>query len=325
MKKIIDDIVCDGHCDTVLEIFKKNRRLNTRSKTGQLDIPRLQIGGVDVQVFAVYIEKEFKPKHSLQRALQLIDSLLLELSVNKDAIELAASYEKIKSIIATGKIAAILAIEGGEALEGELSNLRIFYLLGVRLITLTWNQRNDIADGSDYAHSKRGLSLFGKRVIQEMNRLGMMIDVSHISESGFWDVLQHSRYPVLASHSNCYQLCPHQRNLKDSQIQAIAEKGGLVCVTYVPDFLRTENRKAVIDDVINHIDHIASLVGTDFIGLGSDFDGCQELPEGLEGADKVFRIKEKLIERGYQREDIQKIMGKNFLNFFRRVTEINNK
>lgn len=325
MKKIIDDIVCDGHCDTVLEIFKKNRKLNTLSQTGQLDIPRLQIGGVDVQVFAVYIEKEFKPEHSIQRALQLIDSLLLELSENKDVIELAASYEKIKSIVAAGKIAAILAIEGGEALEGKLSNLRIFYRLGVRLITLTWNQRNDIADGSDHFNSTRGLTSFGKNVVQEMNRLGMMIDVSHLSESGFWDVLKHSRHPVIASHSNCYQLCPHQRNLKDYQIRAIAEKGGLVGVTYVPDFLRTENRKAVIDDVIHHIDHIVSLVGTDFIGLGSDFDGCRELPEGLEGADKVFQIKEKLIQKGYNREDVQKIMGKNFLNFFRRVTGINNK
>jgi len=324
MKKTIDDIVCDGHCDTVLEIFKKNRKLNTLSKTGQLDIPRLQIGGVDVQVFAIYIEKEFKPEHSLQRALQLIDSLLLELSENKDVIELAASYEKIKSIVADGKIAAILAIEGGEALEGKLSNLRIFYQLGVRLITLTWNQRNDIADGSDYLNSKRGLTSFGKNVVLEMNRLGMMIDVSHLSESGFWDVLKHSRHPVIASHSNCYQLCPHQRNLKDSQIRAIAEKGGLVGITYVPDFLRTENRKAVIDDVIQHIDHIVSLVGTDFIGLGSDFDGCLELPEGLEGADKVFQIKEQLMQKGYKREDIQKIMGKNFMNFFRRVTGISN-
>ena len=324
MKKTIDDIVCDGHCDTVLEIFKKNRKLNTLSKTGQLDIPRLQIGGVDVQVFAVYIEKEFKPEHSLQRALQLIDSLLLELSENKDVIELAASYEKIKSIVADGKIAAILAIEGGEALEGKLSNLRIFYQLGVRLITLTWNQRNNIADGSDYLNSKRGLTSFGKNVVLEMNRLGMMIDVSHLSESGFWDVLKHSRHPVIASHSNCYQLCPHQRNLKDSQIRAIAEKGGLVGITYVPDFLRTENRKAVIDDVIQHIDHIVSLVGTDFIGLGSDFDGCLELPEGLEGADKVFQIKEQLMQKGYKREDIQKIMGKNFMNFFRRVTGISN-
>ncbi len=320
---MFDNIFCDTHCDTALNIFKKNKKIGILSKTGHLDIVRLKKGGVKVQVFAVYIEKDFKPNNSLQRALQLIDSLLMELSANRNKIELAISYEQIKNIVATDRIAAILAIEGGEALEGKLCNLRIFYKLGVRMITLTWNQRNNIADGSDYVSSKRGLTLFGKKVVQEMNQLGMVVDVSHISESGFWDVLKYSRYPIIASHSNCYHLCPHQRNLKDSQIMAIADKGGMVGVTYVPDFLITESRKAVIDDVIKHIDHIVSLVGPDFVGLGSDFDGCQELPEGLEGADKVFHIKDKLVQKGYSREDVQKIMGRNFLNLFQRISTNN--
>ncbi len=315
-----DEIVCDGHCDTVLDIYKKHRRLGRLSRTGHLDIPRMKKGKVDVQVFAVFIEKEYKPKPSLQRALCLIDCLLIELDKNQDIIELATSYENVKSVIASGKIAALLAIEGGEALEGELSNLRIFYRLGVRLITLTWNQRNDIADGSDHFDSQRGLTAFGKRVVRAMNRLGMIIDISHMSESGFWDVLKNSSAPVIASHSNSYHLCHHQRNLKDAQIRAIAKKSGWIGVTYVPDFLRTGKRKANVDDVIDHIDYFVNLVGADFVGLGSDFDGCQEVPEGLEGVDKVFHIQEKLLERGYSKEDIQKIMGKNFLNLFQRVT-----
>lgn len=188
-------------------------------------------------------------------------------------------------------------------------------------MTLTWNQRNKIADGSDYYHSTRGLTSFGKRVIREMNRLGMIIDISHISESGFWDVLYNSNDPVIASHSNCYQLCPHQRNLKDSQIRAIAEKGGLVCITYVPDFLIKEDRKAVLDDVIEHIDYVLDLVGSDYVGLGSDFDGCRELPVGLEGADKICQLRDRLIEKGYAKEDVQKIMGYNFLNLFQQVTQ----
>ena len=322
---MIDEITCDGHCDTVLDIIKNNRKIGKLSRTGHLDIPRLKSGGVQVQVFAAYIEKEFKPDHSLQRALQLIDTLLLALAENKDTIELAFSAKDIKAIVSTGKIAAILAIEGGEALEGKLYNLRNFYRLGVRIITLTWNQRNDIADGSDYIDSKRGLTTFGKSMIQEMNRLGMMIDVSHLSESGFWDVLDSSKYPVIASHSNCYNLCPHQRNLKDSQIRAIAEKGGLVCIAYVPDFLIKENRKAIIDDVVDHIDHVVNLVGSDYVGLGSDFDGCRELPVGLEGADKVYQIKDRLIEKGYAKEDVRKIMGYNFLNLFQQITQISNR
>lgn len=322
----IDYIVCDVHCDTVLDIFRKNRRIGQLSPEGHLDIPRLKIGKVNVQVFAIYIEKDFKPNHSLQRALQLIDSLFVELSENKDTIELAISYEDIIKIVAGNKIAAIMSIEGGEALEGKLSNLRIFYYLGVRMMTLTWNQRNDIADGSDEVHSKRGLTPFGKRVVEEMNRLRMVIDVSHISESGFWDVLKNSQFPVIASHSNCAHLCPHQRNLKDSQIRAIAEKKGLICITYVPEFLvplASNKRKATIYDVIEHIKYVVQLVGVDFVGLGSDFDGCSELPIGLEGANKVYKIKEILLKEGYSSGDIKKIMGGNFLKVFQRITRGN--
>jgi membrane dipeptidase len=314
-----DDIVCDAHCDTVIDLLKKKKKMGELSSQGHIDIPRLQRGKVDVQVFAIYIEKQFKPERSLTRALQLIDCLLLELKANNDSIELAISPQDIKAIVSANKIAAILAIEGGEALEGKLYNLRNFYRLGVRIITLTWNQCNAIADGSDYPDSKRGLTSFGKKVVKEMNRLRMLIDVSHLSESGFWGVLRATCHPVIASHSNCYHLRPHRRNLKDKQIKAIAEKGGLICVTYVPDFLIKEKRKATIDDIITHIDYLVNLVGVDFVGLGSDFDGCRTLPEGLDGADKVFRIREKLAQNGYCPNDINKIMGKNFLHLFKQV------
>lgn len=315
-----NNAICDAHCDTVLALCKKHREMGKLSSEGHLDIPRLKKGLVDVQVFAVYIEKQFKPKRSLHRALQLIDCLLLEFEKNSDSIELAYTFQDIERIVSNKKIAALIAIEGGEALEGKLYNLRNFYRLGVRLITLTWNQRNDIADGSSHPNSKRGLTAFGKKVVKEMNRLGMIIDVSHLSESGFWGVLKATSQPIVASHSNCYELCPHQRNLKDEQIKAIAENGGLIGVTYVPDFLTPEKRKASIDDVISHIDYLVNLTGVDFIGLGSDFDGCNDLPEGLEGADKVFKIGEKLAKKGYASEDIEKIMGNNFLRLFRQVT-----
>lgn len=318
-----DNLICDAHCDTVLDLAKKRRVLAELSTSGHLDLPRLKRGKVDVQVFAAYIEKQYKPHRSLSRALQLIDCLLLELQKNNDKIELATSFSDIEKIVSGNKIAAILAIEGGEALEGKLYHLRNFYRLGVRILTLTWNQSNDIADGSAYPDSKRGLTRFGKQVVKEMNQLGMIIDVSHLSPSGFWSVLKNSSQPVIASHSNCYQLCPHRRNLKDEQIKAIAENGGLICVTYVSDFLIRKKRRATIDDVLTHIDYLVNLVGVNFVGLGSDFDGCRILPEGLEGADKVFTIGEKLTERGYSREDVNKIMGKNFLRFFQQVTSRN--
>ena len=184
-----NNIVCDAHCDTILDLHRGDRKIEELSSQGHLDIPRLKKGMVDVQVFAVYIEQQYKPKRSLHRALQLIDCLLTELEKNYDSIEPAYAFSDIERITSQNKIAAILAIEGGEAIEGKLYNLRIFHRLGVRLITLTWNQRNDIADGSSHPNSKRGLTPFGKKVVEEMNRLGMLIDVSHLSESGFWDVI----------------------------------------------------------------------------------------------------------------------------------------
>ena len=316
-----EDIVCDAHCDTVLDLVKRRRKIGELSSAGHLDIPRLKNGKIDVQVFAAFIEKQFKPDYSLSRALQLIDCLLLELKENDDSIELATSFHDIERIVSIGKIAAILAIEGGEALEGKLYNLRNFYRLGVRILTLTWNQRNDIADGVDYPDSTRGLTSFGKKVVKEMNQLGMIIDVSHLSQSGFWSVLENTSKPIIASHSNCHNICPHHRNLKDDQIKAIARNGGLICVTYVPDFLIRQRRKATIDDVINHIDYIANLIGVDYVGLGSDFDGCRSLPEGLDGADKVFLIGEKLAQIGYSEKDVKKIMGQNFLRFFKNSEE----
>ena len=174
------NIICDAHCDTALDLVKNRRKIGYRSTTGLLDIPRLKEGKVNIQVFAAYIEKPFKPHRSLSRALQLIDCLLLEFKENSNSIELATSFRDIEAILSRGKIVAILAIEGGEALDGKLYNLRNFYRLGVRIFTLTWNQRNDIADGSDYPDSKRGLTSFGKKVVKEMNQLGMLIDVSHL-------------------------------------------------------------------------------------------------------------------------------------------------
>lgn len=314
------EFVCDSHCDTVLDILKKGRKLGKWSLEGHLDIPRMKAGGILVQVFAAYIEKEYKPDRSLQRAIQLIDCLIREINENQDNIYLVTNFKQLKSSLSDNRISAILSIEGGEALQGEICNLRMFYSLGVRMMTLTWNQRNEIADGSDYPESKRGLTCFGQSVVQEMNRLGMMIDVSHISESGFWDVLHHSYFPIIASHSNVYQLCSHPRNLKDEQIKGITDSGGLICVNYVPDFLINENRKATIEDVIRHINYLVNLAGIDSVGLGSDFDGCNELPVGLEGADKVLSLRKGLKKSGYHDDEIQKIMGKNFIRVFQQIT-----
>jgi len=302
-------IVFDGHCDTILEVMNHKRTLEKKSTTGHLDIPRMKEGGIDVQFFAVFIEDIYKPDRSLKRTLQLIE----------DDISLVTNYDQLKEVNRAGKIAAILSIEGGEALEGDLGVLRVLYRLGVRLLTLTWNQRNQIADGIGESRTGSGLTEFGLKVIDEMNRLGMLIDVSHLSETCFWDVIKRSKAPIVASHSNCYNLCPHPRNLKDEQIKAIADKGGVIGITFVPNFLTQEKRKTTVKDVVKHINYLVEKVGVDCVGLGSDFDGTGGLPLGLEGVDKISNITEGLLGRGYEEREIEKILGGNFLRVFKEV------
>jgi membrane dipeptidase len=314
-----ETIVFDGHCDTVLEIMNHGRSLEKKAITGHLDIPRMKEGGVNVQFFAVFIEDIYKPNSSLKRTLQLIDCIYREIEKNQNDISLVLNYKQIKEVTAAGKIAAILSIEGGEALEGDLGVLRMLYKLGVRLLTLTWNQRNQIADGVGESRTGSSLTEFGLQVIDEMNKLGMLIDVSHLSESCFWDVVKRSKFPIVASHSNCYSLCPHLRNLKDEQIKTIAEKGGIIGVTFVPDFLTNKKREATIKDLAGHIDYLVKIVGIDYVGLGSDFDGTKVLPLGLEGVDKVPNITEELLNRGYKKEEIKKILGENWLRVFKKV------
>jgi len=312
-------IVFDGHCDTILEIMNHKKSLGSRTPIGHLDIPRMKEGGVNVQFFAVFIEDIYKPDRSLKRTLQLIDCFYREMEKNQDEISLVTNYNQINEANSAGKIAAILSVEGGEALEGDLGVLRILYKLGVRLLTLTWNQRNQIADGIGESRTGSGLTEFGLKVIEEMNDLRMFIDVSHLSETGFWDVIKRSKAPIVASHSNCYALCPHPRNLKDEQIKALADKGGVIGITFVPNFLTQEKRKTTVKDVVKHIDYLVEKAGIDCVGLGSDFDGTDVLPLGLESVDKIPNITEELLNRGYKEREIEKILGDNFLRAFKKV------
>jgi membrane dipeptidase len=312
-------IVFDGHCDTILEVMNHKKSLGSRTSTGHLDIPRMKEGGIDVQFFAVFIEDIYKPNRSLKRTLQLIDCFYREMEKNQNDISLVTNYNQINEANSAGKIAAILSVEGGEALEGDLGVLRVLHRLGVRLLTLTWNQRNQIADGIGESRTGSGLTEFGLKVIDEMNDLRMLIDVSHLSETGFWDVIKRSKTPIVASHSNCYALCPHLRNLKDEQIKALADKDGVIGITFVPDFLTQEKRKTSVKDIVKHIDYLVEKVGADYVGLGSDFDGTGDLPLGLEGVDKIHNITEELLNRGYKEREIEKILGGNFLRVFKEV------
>ncbi len=320
-------VVVDTHCDTLLRVLGRSfvpgmkrdaYRLTNRNEEGHLDFPRMREGGVDVQFFAAYIEPIYKPDRSLKRTLQIFDAFFTEMEANADQVKIIKKAADIRQAQAEGKLAAVLAIEGGEAVEGDLGVLRMLHKLGVRCIGLTWNERNNIADGVGDARSGGGLTVFGAALIEEMNRLGILVDVSHLSDAGFYDVIEISKHPIIASHSNARAVCGHRRNLTDDQIKALAKNGGVMGMNFAAAFVKDDG-KPTLDHLLDHIDHIVNLVGPAHVGLGSDFDGISATPEGLTDVSKMPLITEGLLKRGYSDKDIKLILGGNYLRVFEQV------
>lgn len=311
-------VVVDAHCDFLTAAEEQKRSLGQKGTNGHVDLPRLREGGVNVQFFAAFVAPEQRTR-ALTRALSLIDRFFAELQANSREIMLAKSYPDVEHALAQGKIAAILAVEGGEALEGSLEVLRILYRLGVRCLTLTWNHRNELGDGIYEEETKGGLTRFGKNVVREMNRLKMLVDVAHLSEAGFWDALEVSSEPVIASHANCRSICPHPRNLTDGQIKALAGAGGVIGVCCYPGFVHESAPS--LEKLLDHMDHLADVGGIDCIGLGSDFDGFQGSLPGLEDAGRLPALTKGLLSRGYREEEVRKILGGNFLRLLKGMKE----
>jgi len=308
--------IIDGHCDSLLGVLNDNRKLGILSEEGQADFPRLIEGGVKLQFFAVFIESRYKPKQSVLRALEGIEAFHREIEENNDLVFLVDSKRQLEVLFNDDrKIGALLAIEGGEALGGQLSMLGILYRLGVRCLGLTWNQRNEIADGVGIGPEHQGLTEFGRQVIERMNELGMLIDLAHIAEKGFWDTLKCSRKPVIVTHANCRSLCDHPRNLSDQQLRALAEQGGCLGITFVPQFV--DQKASSLEKVVRHIQYAVQKMGEDHVGLGSDFDGMDTRVQGLEEARKFPFLAEVLKNKGFSETVIEKIMGTNWLRILR--------
>ncbi|WP_449240578.1 dipeptidase [Desulfoscipio gibsoniae] len=310
--------IVDGHCDTLTAIAKQNRTFGERSAKGQLDLPRMQSGGINVQFFAAFIAPKYKDT-ALKKCLQLIDIFYTQILKDRNSVEPALNGDDIHRVAEAGKIAALLSIEGGEALTGDIAVLRTFYRLGVRSLTLTWNGRNELGDGVGEGSAAGGLSSFGRLVVQTMNDLGMLIDVAHLAARGFWDVAEISSRPFAATHANCRAVCDHPRNLDDHQIEFLARNGGIVGLTFVPEFI--DRHDPCIEAFISHVDHIASRFGTDCIGLGSDFDGMDKVTPGLHDATCGLRLAEELIKHGYSYEQVSGIMGGNWLRLLAKVLQ----
>jgi membrane dipeptidase len=309
-------IYVDMHCDSLSESFKTSRSLAGPSRQGHADLPRLRRAGIKIQFFALFPERIYYPGRTLVQVLRLLD-FAEETWLEDGMTKVIRSRRDLQDCLSEETLGAVLTVEGGEALEGEIRTLRALYRLGVRGLGLTWNNRNELGDGVAEGQTGGGLTRFGRQVVQEMNRLGMIVDVSHLSEKGFWDVLEIGDAPVIASHSNCNAIWNHPRNLTDRQIEAVAEKKGVVGVNLVPQFVGPSG--SGIDMLIRHIDHICELVGDEHAGFGCDLDGTGELISGVEDAADLPALLEGLRARGYGSEAAARICGGNSLRVLRSV------
>ena len=312
--------ICDCHCDTLTELYNKNASLYENEQ--HFDIKRQIALGGGLQFCAIYVPTEvFRYQGGLRYTLCLLDKYNQEIKkLHENGIDvLQVRTAEDAGNVLKHKAATLLAIEEGGAIDGSLEALRCLYELGVRAMTLTWSNRNDIADGINEEATGSGLTLFGKQVVAEMNRLGMLVDVSHISTAGFWSVIETSTKPIIATHSNAKSLCSHPRNLNDEQIKALAQNGGLAGITFAGQFLEEDWRNACIESVYKHIDYMLNLIGNDdHIGFGSDFDGISHPPYNIQGVQDYKPLIEYL-SKYYSDETINKITHQNVINLPQKV------
>lgn len=314
--------VIDLHND-VMEVISGSNftyQLANRHTSNHTDIPRLREGGVDAQVFSIWISPTVYPATVyFSTAMKFLDTLKAQAVRNARDLKLVVSSDSVDALALQKKIAGIVVVEGGHCLEDKLENLLAFYNAGVRMMTITWNNSTSWAvSAADSRTDAVGLSDLGKQIIRTMDSLGMIIDVSHVGRKTVDDILATSKNPIIASHSGAAALRSHTRNLTDAQIRAIAQRGGVIGVVFYPPFL-TSSTTASLDDVLRHIDYIKNLVGVDYIALGSDFDGIERWPVGLEDVTTFPSITAALLQRGYSRSDVRKILGGNFMRVFRAI------
>jgi len=313
-------LVLDAHIDVLYHLTRTGSRadLSQRLSSGHFDFIRARAGGLDASFFAIFVSNRFssKPDGAFHEAQRLIERLTRIVAANPQLAAFAYTPAEVHRLANAGKHAVIMSLENGTPIGNDLGRLRQFYQQGIRYITLCHNQDNQICDSSyDKRRTHGGLSAFGKQVVAEMNRLGMMIDVSHASDETFWQVLQLSQSPVIASHSSLRHFRRFQRNLSDEMLLALKQNGGLVCINFGAIFLSDDyrRRQQTLQDVIKHIDYAVKLIGVDHVGLGSDFDGVDGMPTGLEDVSCYPRLTSALLQRGYTAEEIDKINSGNLL------------
>lgn len=346
-KGIFEMKIADMHCDTISELYKKQKMGSEEtlfSNKGHVDIQKLKTGGAVVQNFALFVNKG-QTEDPLETALQMADLYYRELEANQEWIAPVYCYDDIEKNREAGKISALLTVEEGAVCKGELAYLRNLYRLGVRMMTLTWNYPNEIGypalqSGSGMgatealqsgtvvlpfykrADMEHGLTETGKEMVAEMERIGMIVDVSHLSDAGFYDVLDCTKKPFVASHSNARAISPWVRNLTDDMIRKLAQRGGVMGLNFCPDFLTEvsfgEPNPGTIAAITAHAKHIIRVGGVDCLGLGSDFDGIEghgELPD----YSYMPRLADALSKAGLTADEVEKIFSKNVLRVYKEL------
>lgn len=313
-------MLIDLHCDTILECHLSGGKRELYKSDLCVDIEKMKKAGTLAQVFALYVDMK-GPQKPMQNCMDMLDLFYNELDRNKDTVAFAACYEDIEKNKREGKMSAMLSIEEGAAIDGSIANLRNFYRLGVRLMTLLWNYPNQIGyPNFQFTHKDKGLTEFGMEVVAEMNRLGMLIDVSHLSDGGFYDVARLSRKPFVASHSNSRVCTMHERNLTDDMIKLLAEKGGIMGLNIESFFLNEgePTTMSTVGDMVRHLKHIKNIGGIDIMAVGTDFDGTMHSSE-INHIGEMEKLSSALKKNLFSEEEIDKIYYKNALRIIKEV------
>ncbi len=311
----------DFHCDTASAMLEQKQPL--RKNSLKIDIEKLQKGKALAQFFAMYIDKE-KQKSSYDYCVKMLQNFKQELALNSKSIRLCRTYNDLVEAKKEDKIGAFLTIEEGEAIEGNLDNLKYFKQEGISAITLTWNYENSLGyPNFEWNYQHRGLKSKGFEVVEAMNELGVLIDVSHLSDAGFEDVITHSTKPIIATHSNARAITNHTRNLTDEQLKKLADNGGVAGLAFSVNFLVKKELidslcLAKVEDMIRHIKHIRNIAGVEILALGSDYDGILN-PVEMEDISQISKLSNGLLKNGFSYDEVEKIFFRNGLRIIEEV------
>jgi membrane dipeptidase len=357
-KLMAEAIGIDSHIDTIQRVMMGDD-LGKRHEAGHVDLPRLREGEMRAAFFALWVPVFFRGAEAVRRTLDLRDAMQSVLDDHSDQIELATTAADIERIVKAHKIAAFLAIEGGHSIDDDLHVLRTYYRLGIRSMTLTHARNTDWADSASDTPANNGLTDFGKDVVREMNRLGMIVDLAHVSDKTFYDALAATAKPVIVSHSSVRAISNVPRNVSDEMLRALAKNGGVIGINFGMGFINPKDAEALraatdteaeaplltgraldeyaaqnaqqlfgkraavvatVEDIADHVDHAVKVAGIDHVGIGSDFDGIAGTANGLEDVSKMPFLTAALLNRGYGESELKRLLGQNHLRVIREVT-----